>query len=60
MDQYENQKRQSRPEIYILLTMGVRPDVLIKRGYSEATVYAYNRKVKDVKDRLNELLTTNP
>lgn len=50
-------KRQSHPEIYILLTLGVKPDVLIKKGYSEATVYAYNRKVKDVKERLNELLS---
>lgn len=49
-------KRQSHPELYILLALGVKPDVLIKKGYSKVTVYSYNRKVKDVKSRLNELL----
>ncbi len=52
----EANKRQSRPEIYVLLTLGIKPDVLIKKGYSKATIYAYNRKVKDVRERLNKLL----
>ena len=49
-------KRQSHPELYILLALGVKPDILIKKGYSKVTVYSYNRKVKDVRERLNELL----
>ena len=49
-------KRQSRPELYILLTLGIKPDVLIKKGYSKVTVYSYNRKVKDVRGKLNELI----
>lgn len=51
------QKRQSHPELYILLALGVKPEKLIKKGYSKVTVYSYNRKVKDVKERLNELLS---
>ncbi len=50
-------KRQSHPEIYILLTLGVKPDILIKKSYSKVTVYSYNRKVKDVRERLNSLLS---
>ncbi len=50
-------KRQSHPELYILLALGVKPNVLIKKGYSKVTVYSYNRKVKDVRERLNELLS---
>ncbi len=49
-------RRQSHPELYILLVLGVKPDVLIKKGYSQNTVYAYNRKVKEVREKLNELL----
>ena len=55
----ETTKRQSHPEIYILLTLGIKPEVLIKKGYSKATIYAYNRKVKDIKAQLNELFTNN-
>jgi len=52
----ENTKRQSHPELYILLFLGVKPQQLIKKGYSEATVYAYNRKIPFLKKNLNELL----
>jgi len=52
-----NNKRQSHPEIYILLTLGIKPEILIRKGYSKATIYAYNRKVKDVRERLNKLIS---
>jgi len=56
MVETENEKRSGRPELYILLLMGVKPDVLIKKGYSKATVYSYNRKIPALKKRINEMI----
>jgi len=47
--------RQSHPELYVLLLMGVEPKALEKKGYSKATVYSYNRKLPAIRKRLNEL-----
>ncbi len=49
-------KRQSHPELYILLFLGVKPKNLEKHGYSKATIYKYNRALPEVRKRLNELL----
>lgn len=49
-------KRSVKPELYVLLTLGIKPQVLIELGYSEATIYKYNRKVKEIRETLNTLL----
>ena len=48
-------KRQSRPEIILLLTIGVEPKALISKGYSTATVYKYSGLVKEAKKKINEM-----
>ena len=52
----ESKKRQSHPELYILLFLGVKPQALKKKGYSEATVYKYNRQLPYIRKKINELL----
>ncbi len=49
-------KAQSHPELYILLFLGVKPQVLKKCGYSESTIYKYNRQLPVIKKRLSHLL----
>ena len=51
-----NEKRSSHPELYIMLTLGIKPDILIKKGYSKVTVYSYNRKVIEIRNKLTQLL----
>lgn len=48
-------KRKSHPELFILLAMGVKPKTLIDKGYSEATVYKYNRQMPEIKEKINQL-----
>ncbi|MCX6818511.1 MAG: hypothetical protein NT129_00745 [Candidatus Aenigmarchaeota archaeon] len=48
--------RQSHPELYVLLLMGIEPKTLQKKGYSKATIYSYNRKLPEIRKKLNELI----
>jgi hypothetical protein len=48
--------RQSHPELYVLLLMGVKPQALVKHGYSEATIYKYNRALPIIHKKLNEIM----
>jgi len=52
----EQKQRQSHPELYVLLFLGVKPQVLKSKGYSEATIYKYNRQLPDIRKKLNDLL----
>lgn len=49
-------KRQSHPELYILLLLGIKPQALKNKGYSKATIYKYNRQLPVIRKRLNEIL----
>jgi hypothetical protein len=46
--------RQSHPEIFILLALGITPVSLIKSGYSSNTVYKYNRQLPLVKKNIEK------
>lgn len=48
--------RQSHPELFILLYLGIKPNALIARGYSKATIYKYNRQMPAIKKAVNGLL----
>lgn len=50
-------KNKSKPELYLLLDAGLTPKNLIERGYSKATVYAYNKRYKIAKEKTKKLLT---
>ena len=58
MELSDKARRQSHPELWMLLMFGVKPDVLIKRGYSKATVYSYSRRIPAARKRINELIGT--
>ena len=43
----EPRQRGGRPELFLLLNIGISPNLLIDEfGYSKGTVYSYNRKLK--------------
>ena len=52
----DSKKRQSHPELFILLFLGTKPKILQKHGYSRATIYKYNRQIPEIKKKLNQLL----
>jgi len=49
-------KRQSHPELYILLALGIKPQTLISRGYSSNTVYKYNKAIPEIKKKIDSFL----
>lgn len=55
----ETKRRQSHPELYILLFLGVKPKVLEKHGYSMATIYKYNGQIPRIKEKINKLLCSS-
>lgn len=46
-------QRSSRPALWILLFLGLKPDVLIEMGYSKGTVYKYSAQLPKIKQELN-------
>lgn len=54
-DKITNSFRKSHPELFLMLGMGIEPQKLIERGYSKATVYKYNKQLKEAKKIINEL-----
>jgi hypothetical protein len=38
----------TKPELWLLLNKGVKPNELVKIGYNKATVYKYNELFHDV------------
>jgi hypothetical protein len=50
------QKRQSHPELHILLAIGIPPRILIEKGYSKATVYKYSRAIEESRKKIIEML----
>ncbi len=50
-------KGEMKPEIFILLNMGIKPKNIIKMGYGMGMVYAYNRRFQFAKERLTKLLS---
>lgn len=49
-------KGTSKPEVYILLQMGIKPSDIIRLGYSYSTVYNYNIRYQRAKRKVDELL----
>lgn len=50
--------RGKHPEIYIMLWLGVKPQVLVQQyGYSEQTVYKYNNELPKMLKLISDLLT---
>jgi hypothetical protein len=46
-------KGKGRPEVYIMLAMGIEPMKLIEMGIPKGTVYKYNSQIKEIKQRIN-------
>lgn len=49
-------KRSGHPELFILLWIGIKPQKLIDRGYSRATVYKYSAQMGEIRKKINEFL----
>ncbi len=45
-----------KPELILLLAVGLEPKQLIKLGYSEQTVYKYKKHLEVAKQKVREIL----
>lgn len=50
-------KSVGKPEIYLLLNMGVKPKEIIAMGYPRSMVYNYNKRFAQAKERFTKLLS---
>ena len=46
----------TKPEIYLLLNAGLTPKQIIAKGFTQGTVYSYNKKYKVALEKFKELL----
>ena len=49
-------KRQGRYELILLFAIGFKPKALISLGYSEQTVYKYQKYFEKSKEIINDIL----
>jgi hypothetical protein len=53
-------KSSAKPEIYLLILMGFKPQEIIAMGFSKGSVYSYNAEFPKILERLRTTISKSP